>query len=545
MGLLDNLNFSQPFSLSSLLPSEAQLQAYKQKSDAEAIAQFGQDPNPIRRVPFNLLTALGVNPTLAQAAPTTLDVAPITGDASAIADARTAFGQGDYLTGGLLSMAALPFVPSIVGKGKGLLKQTDDAKPLLNVDDALTNKIEVEQKSLDNFNTVDPLIVHHNLNEEAVKSIDRLGGLPSPSMAISKVNDPLMNFGDITLIGNAKMAKPSASNDVFRADGYTTRRPHADTFMNSKAKKFVEDMGLNESYQDVNDIAEILYKGDEGTYASLGLRKSYLKSIGENPDTYSHSSFDNFRSGYQDYIDKLGKDMIAAGGSGTDKIFIEFTDNGRKYLPATLKNYVKIMKKKRGAGMESIHQTMGSIRAKLTPQFRNMSEIKAERDRVISKEQFEEIKNKVELDYASVMNVLKNKLPDDINYRTADEMFEDIMLNRLGSHPYSAPFEKFIDDEVYELAAKVRQDLINMPTEYFEIKPQRGVQLDEFEGAIVPAETKEETIELLKKNGVQNIHKYKNEEERKSLFKKFSNVVFSSTAGAGVTLGLLQNNEGL
>jgi len=538
MGLLDNLNFSQPFRISSLLPSEAQLQAFKQKSDAEAVAQFSEDPNPIRRVPFNILTALGVNPTIAQAAPTTLDVAPVTGDISALADARTAFGQGDLATAGLLTAATLiPGVPA--GKIKGLLKKSDDTKPLLNVDETKA----IEQTSVDNFGTVDPLIVHHNVNEEALKSIDRLGGLPSPSIAISKVEDPLTNFGDITLIGNAKMAKPSASNDVFRADGYTTRRPFADTFMNSKAKKFVEDMGLNQSYQDVDDIAEILYKGDEGTYASEGLRKSYLKSIGENPENYSHSFFDNFRSGYQDYIDKLGKDMIAAGGSGTEKIFIEYTDTGRKYLPATLKNYVKIMKKKRGAGMESTHQTMGSIRAKLSPQFRNISEIKAERDRVISKEQFEEIKNKVQLDYESVMELLRKKLPDDINYRTADEMFEDIMLNRLGSHPYSAPFEKFIDDEVYELAAKVRQDLINMPTEYFEIKPQRGVKLDEFEGAIVPAETKQDTIDLLKRNGVQNILKYKNEEERKSLFKKFGNVVFTSTAGGGAALAFSQQGN--
>jgi hypothetical protein len=126
MGLLDNLNFSQPFSLSSLLPSEAQLQAYKDKSDAEAIAQYSQDPNPIRRGAFNLLTALGVNPTLAKAAPTTADVLPVTGDISALADAKTAFGKGDYLTGGLLSMAALPFVPSIVGKGKALTKQQID-----------------------------------------------------------------------------------------------------------------------------------------------------------------------------------------------------------------------------------------------------------------------------------------------------------------------------------------------------------------------------------------------------------------------------------
>ena len=538
MGLLDNLNFSQPFRISSLLPSEAQLQAFKEKSDDEALEQFSQDPNPIRRVPFNILTALGVNPTIAQAAPTTLDVAPVTGDISALADARTAFGQGDLATAGLLTAATLiPGVPA--GKVKGLLKKSDDTKPLLNVDETKA----IEQTSVDNFGTVDPLIVHHNVNEEALKSIDRLGGLPSPSIAISKVEDPLTNFGDITLIGNAKMAKPSASNDVFRADGYTTRRPFADTFMNSKAKKFVEDMGLNESYQDVDDIAEILYKGDEGTYASQGLRKSYLKSIGENPENYSHSSFDNFRSGYQDYIDRLGKDMIAAGGSGKEKIFIEYTDTGRKYLPATLENYVKIMKKKRGAGMESPHQTMGSIRAKLSPQFRNISEIKAERDRVISKEKFEEIKNKVQLDYESVMELLKKKLPDDISYRTADEMFEDIMLNRLGSHPYSAPFEKFIDDEVYELAAKVRQDLINMPTEYFEIKPQRGVKLDEFEGAIVPAETKQDTIDLLKRNGVQNILKYKNEEERKSLFKKFGNVVFTSTAGGGAALAFSQQGN--
>jgi len=140
MGLLDNLNFSQPFRISSLLPSEAQLQAFKDKSDAEAVAQFSQDRNPIRRGAFNLLTALGVNPTIAQAAPTTLDVAPVTGDISALADARTAFGQGDLATAGLLTAATLiPGVPA--GKVKGLLKKSDDTKPLLNVDAAPTEGI--------------------------------------------------------------------------------------------------------------------------------------------------------------------------------------------------------------------------------------------------------------------------------------------------------------------------------------------------------------------------------------------------------------------
>jgi len=419
---------------------------------------------------------------------------------------------------------------------------TDPAVDAIIKLDELVNKKknDVEMISINNFKTKDPLIVHHNINEQALKNIDRLGGLPSPSIAISKVEDPLTNFGDITLIGSPKMAKPSASNDVFRADGYTTRRPFAETFMNKKAQKFVETLGLSNSYQEIDDIAEIIYKADEGTYANQALRKAYLKSIGENPDTYNHSSFDNFRSGYQDYLDQLSKDMIVAGGSGNDKIFLTYTDTGRKYLPATLKNYVKIMKKKRGAGMESVHETMGSIRAKLSPQFRNISEIKAERDRVISKEQFEDIKNKVQLEYEKLMDVLRKKLPDDISFRTTEEMFADILLKKLGTHPYSSPFEKFVDDEVYSLADKVRKDLIDLPTEYFEIKPQRGVQLDEFEGAIVPAETKQDTIDLLRKNGISNILKYKNDEERKSLFKKFGNVVFTSTAGAGSAIGFSQ-----
>jgi len=120
MGLLDNLNFSQPFRISSLLPSEAQLQAFKDKSDAEAVAQFSEDPNPIRRVPFNILTALGVNPTIAQAAPTTADILPVTGDISALADAKTAFGQGDLATAGLLTAATLIPGASTV---KGLTKK--------------------------------------------------------------------------------------------------------------------------------------------------------------------------------------------------------------------------------------------------------------------------------------------------------------------------------------------------------------------------------------------------------------------------------------
>ena len=47
-----------------------------------------------------------------------------------------------------------------------------------------------------------------------------------------------------------------------------------------------------------------------------------------------------------------------------------------------------------------------------------------------------------------------------------------------------------------------------MPTEYFEAKPQRGVKLGEFSGAVVPMDTSDEIIELLKNSGLSQIERY-------------------------------------
>jgi hypothetical protein len=50
--------------------------------------------------------------------------------------------------------------------------------------------------------------------------------------------------------------------------------------------------------------------------------------------------------------------------------------------------------------------------------------------------------------------------------------------------------------------------LRDMPTEYFEAKPQRGVKLGEFSGAVVPMDTSDEIIELLKNSGLTQIERY-------------------------------------
>ena len=411
---------------------------------------------------------------------------------------------------------------------------------------------------------IDKLIVQHNINETALKQSDKLGALPVPSLAISKAENPLTGFGDITLFGDQNMAKPSGGNLVFRADGYTTRRPKADIFINDKAEDFAEN-NITSVFNDIpkegsvsqldgynvnQSIAEDLYRGFEGSYSNIPLRAKYMIDKGlldinkfktqNDIEKFVRTEFQE-TDDYYNYIENLRKDMLASGGDATEKLFVTYTNTGRKYLPATLDNYVKLMKKNKGAGQENLMLTMGALRAKLTPRFKNISQIKAERNKIVSNEDFVKAKDMVEQDYTDLMGELTDVLPKDIDFRTAEELFEDILLNKLGSHPYSKPYEPMITTNIYKQAAELRQKLINLPTEYFEIKPQRGVNLEEFSGALIPNNALESTEKILKKRGINKIFKYSNEEERKQLTKKFPELMFS--IGGMTSIGALSGLE--
>ncbi len=473
--------------------------------------------------------------------------------------------QGNYIDAGLqtlgasgdVMLASAPFAPFLLAPAVGAKLISQFGKSVRGASKA-PNQTGLLGK---NNEIKDPLIVQHNINETALMESDRLGGLPVPSLAVSKVDNPLLGFGDVTLVGNPNMAKPSGSNPVYRADAYTTRRPKPEIVVNKEAEDFAET--LTTSFKDLpkgssvsqldgysvnQSIAEDLYRGFEGSSSNIPLRAKYMIDKGLlNPKDfetqYDITKFvrNNFAEteDYTNYITKLKKDMIASGGSAKERLFVDYTKNGRKYLPATLENYVKIMKKRRGAGEETTFPSMGALRAKLTPKFKNITEVKSERSRVVDREKFEEVKNQVNLDYNDLLSDLSKKLPEKTDGRTFDELFQDLILNRLGSHPYSKPFEPYIDDAIKKSASELREKLKSIPTEYFEVKPQRGVGLDEFEGAIIPENSLKSTEEILKRRGINKIFKYGSDEQRKELMKRFPELMFSVGG-----LGLLSVGSG-
>ena len=294
------------------------------------------------------------------------------------------------------------------------------------------------------------------MGDSALKSADRLGGLPVPSLAITKAETPLTNFGAISLLGTRDMAKPSARNPVYSADAYTVRRP-----------------------------------------------------------------------------------PIEKDEDGNERLFLGFTYSGRRrYKPATIENIVKEMRKEQGAGQESIVPTMGKLRAMVTPKFRTIKEVGKAKDKIVDRKTFTEAKEKIEKLFYEVQAEIYSIMPESIKKepgisRTVDDLFEDIVLGQLGKFEYSKPYEPLIKQSTKDKAQELKQQLIDMPTEYFEVKPQRAVGLDEFRGAIIPSEKLQDigdSEQILKNAGIDKIFKYATEEQRKELFKRFPELMFETSA---------------
>ena len=71
------------------------------------------------------------------------------------------------------------------------------------------------------------MVFLHNTSPDKLALYDNIGGLPSPSIAVTKADTPHEGFGNITLIGKPEKFDPAVDprNKVYSADAYTPRGP--------------------------------------------------------------------------------------------------------------------------------------------------------------------------------------------------------------------------------------------------------------------------------------------------------------------------------
>lgn len=135
------------------------------------------------------------------------------------------------------------------------------------------------------------LVVYHNVSAGKLREAIKLGGLPMPSLAITKRDIPFGDFGEITLIGDKDMIDPrkSRSNEVFSRDAYTVRKPVVNYEVPAKIdsdafhKKYEETRKfLKKNSIDVGVINFSFYDGEESLAAmenNIAIKYYYVKNV--------------------------------------------------------------------------------------------------------------------------------------------------------------------------------------------------------------------------------------------------------------------------
>jgi hypothetical protein len=391
------------------------------------------------------------------------------------------------------------------------------------------------------------LIVQHNLTPEKLVAANKLGGMPVPSLAISKVSEPLSGFGDISLIGSKEMAIPSAKNPVFRSDAYTKRSPGIDYNIDYKSQQNLKGVlgdTLNKVPNAERDFSRLVDEYKDREYNNLYVAK-FLDEKGILPTNIENNykfdaTLNELRSAnrkeYENWLMNFESKLPEAGVNVQERIFKGYTPSGnRRYAPVTLENVVKEMKG--GASTEGWNYGVGNVRALVTPKFKNLTEIKGSRDKILSESDFTPIKEKFNDAYFDLTKRLKEVNPQF----DADNAILDIAETR----SYSI-LDDYYKDAPKNLKADISaylNSLKSMPTGYFEIKPQRAVGIGEFKGAIVPKDLSPQAKGILESSGIKDIYEYATPEERASLFNKFGNQMFGVGVGVPLGTGLLQDNR--
>ncbi len=416
----------------------------------------------------------------------------------------------------------------------------------------------------------------HNTSENAIKSFDQMGGIPSPSLAVQPADVPLKGFGQIQLIAKPKNFDPAVDprNAVYSADAYTPRAP-------KKIRLAKEGAGARFMQDYKEEVDALVAKNNvfEGTLERIG---GYMDDL-QNPTSprtteIADDDIDRFfrsqapqmkfakekelktnlpgsidwtrvNTSGKEYKDWLAKEMDKyfkrEGVMLEMDDFDEFATNIKPYtLDNATNNMIKETQRGGEAKFGSEFYGINRLRALMAEKMTDLEDIKSQRPRI----QDNPAGITLEADLEDVL-ITQSKLADDGDaiYNIAMEDVDNL-ITQIGKeleegeniedavkYAYNffnvTPSSNLVDDTVDLFKQNAARNV-----EYLEAKPMRAVGFEEFAGAIVPPRTSQEVIDILEKRGLKVI---KNDPEtdfmKTKARQKFKDQMFSfaPVAGAG------------
>lgn len=533
----------------------------------------------------------------------------------------------------------------------------------------------VKTTSRKRFSLSDPveetrdLVAVHNSSVEGLMESLKLGGLPSPSIAIVKAKGGHTKYGDVSLVFDKNTIDPAAKkkNKVYGSDAWTPTKPRVDYKVNrDKARAFENEIaelsgkiaggtfessgllranGINEKTElSVSEIAEKIanddaaraaYLADQGKklepvmadkeydrYGNDALRRfidklgdgwvdkvldgfdaenqhfkqeyldaaieaitepiklmgikqkraEYLKEhplrvedfilhamnldaagVGEQTGIDRAATSDKLREAVDDkMVARWAKEKLDGllGEAGIYNGKDPFTANGNRRSFAqlhnayTLENIVRAMNTQQAARGENVMPSAQGIQAVASPEYKSISEIKADEGRLgrveeaEMKARLEEVSDRIADVILRVREDVPNKVVDSWQ---ANTIIGEMLVENAQKKTISSIRSAFAKDGYAISQETARQILLmyrkaaKLPTEYFEAKPQRAVGFGEVKAAIVPDDAKSGFVDALKNAGVQEVVLYKagDEADRLNKLNELEDVRFSMEENEG------------
>lgn len=259
--------------------------------------------------------------------------------------------------------------------------------------------------------------------------------------------------------------------------------------------------------------------------------------------------------GYKKWLNDLLNGAEEKSGIRNNVDYFTPMDNRRSFEALhwenNLENVVKAMREESATGNTSLFSGLGiwGVSAK---KYNSIEEIKSDKNRL--SQMNEEEYYKIKTDFGERLNDIAFKIMDRternqfIAIDNAQECIVDAVrrsktksgiLKNLKQYPQLNVTESDVDD-IVELVGEIS----NMPTEYFEAKPQRAVGFNEVATAIIPNNSSEELKTALDEKGVAyREYEAGNEEARTQVLNSLEDVKFSEKLPAASYENVIKSLE--
>jgi hypothetical protein len=424
-----------------------------------------------------------------------------------------------------------------------------------------------------------PLITQHNLTEEALVKHIEAGGIPMPSVAVSKVSNPLDTFGEVSLVGTSDLVKPDRWTRTYPSDMYSGRAPqdwikykdfdamvegldpellrwHTNTKKPETLDEIVDmNTGLN-MFEDTLDMDKIKHRLEELDPGILERQMKYTqKAIDAGYDPYSYQDYRTMlhevnkmhrRDKGVPLLEYYGNTIPESEMLGetvrkmtNPKGVLTDIGNRRRDITYSAKDALKVMRMKKAYEVGAENYTgAGLTRALTSEKFKSLEEIKANRDKIVDDDSpyitmgetefFSDARKAANEQIVKLAKLSANAEP--IGESTVYQLMDDVIITGKVSEDWGYAFKKEDISRVEDIINDLKQKGRTTETDYFESKSNRVVGMDEFKGAIVPKQMSERIEQLLRDVGINKIFRYGSEKERKELFRRFPELAFATMA---------------